>query len=86
MQHRLKVSHIGSKGHRLRDLGARGCGLVGHPAYYRRFGFEIVRGLAQDGVPEEVFLVLSFDGHIPHGSVECHAGFAADGSQEDDSP
>jgi predicted N-acetyltransferase YhbS len=24
---------------RLRDLGARGCCLVGHPQYYRRFGF-----------------------------------------------
>ena len=30
---------------RLRDLGARGCCLVGHPLYYRKFGFENVAGL-----------------------------------------
>ena len=31
---------------RLKALGARGCCLVGHPAYYRRFGFENIRGLS----------------------------------------
>ncbi len=66
---------------RLRDLGARGCCLVGHPSYYRSFGFENIRGLIHEGVPEEVFFVLPFDGHFPHGSVAFHAGFAADGSQ-----
>ena len=30
---------------RLKDLGARGCCLVGHPEYYRRFGFQNIRGL-----------------------------------------
>ena len=64
---------------RLKDLGARGCCLVGHPAYYRRFGFQNVRGLVCDEVPEEVFFVLSFDGHVPQGTVEFHAGFRAGG-------
>jgi putative acetyltransferase len=61
---------------RLKDLGAQGCCLVGHPKYYRRFGFQNVRGLVCDGVPEEVFFALSLDGHIPQGIVEFHVGFS----------
>lgn len=65
---------------RLKDLGARGCCLVGHPGYYGRFGFQNnVRGLGCEGVPEEVFFALSFDGHIPQGTVEFHQAFAAGG-------
>jgi putative acetyltransferase len=67
---------------RLKALGARGCCLVGHPEYYRRFGFQNIRGLVHEGVPEEVFFVLSLDGNIPQGSVEFHVGFEADGQQE----
>jgi len=66
---------------RLKRLGARGCCLVGHPAYYRRFGFENIRGLVHEGVPEEVFFALSFDGLIPRGSVEFHEGFKASDQQ-----
>ena len=64
---------------RLRDLDAHGCCLVGHPDYYRRFGFRNIRGLVHEGVPEEVFFALSLDGHIPQGIVEFHVGFKADG-------
>ena len=67
---------------RLKDLGAGGCCLVGHPEYYRRFGFRNVRGLVCEGVPEEVFFALSFDGHTPRGSVAFHEGFKADGQPE----
>ena len=49
---------------RLKGFGARGCCLVGHPDYYRRFGFQNIRGLVHEGVPEEVFLALAFDGRI----------------------
>lgn len=63
---------------RLKALGARGCCLVGHPGYYRRFGFQNVRRLACAGVPNEVFFALSFDGRMPQGTVEFHAGFKAD--------
>ena len=66
---------------RLKNLGAKGCCLVGHPQYYRKFGFENVAGLVLDGVPHEVFFALSFDGHFPHGSVTFHEGFKADGPQ-----
>jgi putative acetyltransferase len=64
---------------RLRKLSAKGCCLVGHPQYYRKFGFENVTGLVHEGVPQEVFFALSFDGHTPQGTVTFHNGFKADG-------
>ena len=64
---------------RLKELKAQGCCLVGHPDYYRQFGFENVSGLAHAGVPPEVFFALSFDGPVPRGTVEFHDGFKADG-------
>jgi putative acetyltransferase len=66
---------------RLKDLDAKGCCLVGHPQYYRKFGFENVAGLVHEGVPQEVFFALSFDGHVPQGNVMFHEGFKADGSR-----
>ena len=66
---------------RLKELGAKGCCLVGHPQYYRKFGFENVTGLVVAGVPEEVFFALSFDGSFPQGNVTFHEGFKADGQQ-----
>ena len=71
---------------RLKDLNAQGCCLVGHPDYYRKVGFENTSGLVHEGVPQEVFLALSFEGHIPQGTVAFHEGFKADGQQgaEDD--
>jgi putative acetyltransferase len=64
---------------RLKALGARGCCVVGHPDYYRKFEFENVSGLVYEGVPREVFFALSFDGHVPQGTVTFHEGFQADG-------
>lgn len=64
---------------RLKRMGARGCCLVGHPAYYRRFGFAPVPGLVLEGVPPEVFMALSFDGVFPRATVSFHEGFAAQG-------
>jgi putative acetyltransferase len=68
---------------RLKDLNAQGCCLVGHPDYYRKLGFNNMSGLVHEGVPQEVFLALSFEGHPPHGTVTFHEGFKADGQQED---
>jgi len=67
---------------RLKDIHAQGCCLVGHPEYYRKFGFKNVPGLVYEGVPPEVFFALSFDGHTPQGTVAFHEGFKADGRQE----
>jgi putative acetyltransferase len=67
---------------RLKGLNAQGCCLVGHPDYYRKFGFKNMPGLEHEGVPQEVFLALSFDRHTPRGTVTFHEGFRADGQQE----
>jgi putative acetyltransferase len=67
---------------RLKDMNAQGCCLVGHPDYYRKFGFSNMSGLVHVGVPQEVFFALSFDGHTPQGTVAFHEGFKADGQQE----
>lgn len=64
---------------RLKVMKARGCCLVGHPDYYRKFGFENMPELVLEGVPPEVFFGLSFDAHVPHGAVTFHDGFKADG-------
>lgn len=64
---------------RLKRIGASGCCLVGHPEYYRRFGFRNLRGLVLPGVPEEVFFALTFNDPVPQGTVEFHEAFKADG-------
>ena len=66
---------------RLKGMGARGCCLVGHPGYYSKLGFKNVPGLAHDGVPPEVFFVMSFDGRTPQGTVAFHEGFKGQGEQ-----
>jgi len=63
----------------LKGLNAKGCCLVGHPDYYRKLGFKNVSGLVHEGVPQQVFLAMSFDGQIPQGTVNFHDGFKADG-------
>jgi len=63
---------------RLKDMNAKGCCLVGHPDYYRKFGFKNMPELVLEGVPREVFFALSFDGNTPHGTVAFHDGFKAD--------
>ncbi len=67
---------------RLKRLNAQGVCLVGHPEYYRKFGFRNVPELVLEGVPQEVFFALSFDGNIPRGTVTFHEAFKADGRQE----
>ncbi|MFE8034295.1 GNAT family N-acetyltransferase [Thiohalocapsa marina] len=64
---------------RLKRMQARGCCLVGHPEYYRRFGFENCPQLVFEGVPPEVFFAVSFDGTMPRGTVAFHKAFAAVG-------
>ena len=64
---------------RLKDLHARGCCLVGHPDYYRQFGFRNAPGLALEGVPSEFFFALPFDGPMPQGTVTFHEAFGATG-------
>jgi putative acetyltransferase len=63
---------------RLQVMGAQGCCLVGHPDYYRQFGFRNPPELVLEGVPPEVFFALPFDGRMPCGTVAFHEGFGAD--------
>jgi putative acetyltransferase len=62
---------------RLKAMDARGCCLVGHPEYYRKFGFVNPPELVLEGVPPEVFFALAFDGQASRGSVAFHDGFMA---------
>ena len=67
---------------RLKALNARGCCLVGHPDYYRKFGFKTAPGLVLEGVPPDVFLALTFDRHLPQGTVTFHQAFTADAGHD----
>ncbi len=63
----------------LKELGGQGCTLVGDPNYYRRFGFQNYPQLVHEGVPQEVFLSLTFTEKVPQGIVMFHEGFLANG-------
>lgn len=60
-----------------RDLAARGCVLVGEPAFYGRFGFESRPALSMAGVPQEFVLALALDGSPAAGTIIHHAAFDA---------
>lgn len=63
----------------LKNMGGRGCALVGDPDYYQRFGFKNYPQLIHEGIPQELFLVLPFTEKIPEGTVVFHEGFWAKG-------
>ena len=63
----------------LKDMGGKGCALVGDPNYYKRFGFKNYPELVHDGVPQEVFLALPFNEKVPQGTIVFHEGFLANG-------
>ena len=67
---------------RLRSLNAQGCCVVGHPDYYKKFGFRNIAGLIHEGVPQEVFFALSFSGNTPQGVVTFHEAFTANADIE----
>jgi len=62
---------------RLKDLGARGCVVLGDPSYYRRFGFESDPVLRLTDVPSEYFQRLVIDGEPPQGAVNYQPAFLA---------
>ena len=61
----------------LKNMGGKGCALVGDPNYYKRFGFRNYPELIHDGVPQEVFLALPFSEKVPQGTIVFHEGFLA---------
>ena len=60
----------------IRSLGAKGCVLVGDPAYYNRLGFRHNPALAMEGVPPENLMCLPMGEQIPQGQVTHHAAFS----------
>ncbi|NLH16857.1 MAG: N-acetyltransferase [Phycisphaerae bacterium] len=62
---------------RIRGLKAKGCALVGDPAYYRRFGFRSDPRCTMDGVPQKVVQILPFGKRVPNGNLIHHEAFNA---------
>ena len=60
---------------RLRERGARGCVLIGDPAYYARFGFENRAGLTYCGLPQDYVLRLVITPPAPVGEIHYHPAF-----------
>lgn len=62
----------------LRARGAAGCILIGDPAFYRRFGFELSPEHVPRDEPPEYFMVNRFAGPLPTGPFEFHGAFYGD--------
>jgi putative acetyltransferase len=64
---------------RLKQDGAKGCVVLGAPAYYHRFGYENDPALRYEGAPADHFMRLRLDAAaaMPEGCVTYHAGFDA---------
>lgn len=65
---------------RLKAMGAKGCGLIGHPGYYGRFGFINAPGVIFPHAPPEAVFALAFDGRYPQGEIGFHSAFGATGA------
>lgn len=61
----------------LRRQHARGCVLLGEPAYYHRFGFRAEPALVLPGVPAGYFQALCLQPPLPQGEVRYSPAFEA---------
>ena len=59
----------------LQEQGAHGIGVVGDPAYYERFGFQHLPGLAPVGPDAVYFRAIAFGGPAPRGVVSYASAF-----------
>ena len=62
---------------KLRQIGAKGCVVLGEPEYYGRFGFRADKALSFPGPPPEYFQALRFADDSAHGEVRYHRAFSA---------
>ncbi len=62
----------------LKNMNAKGCVVLGDPAYYRQFGFESDYNLRFGNIPFGPFQRLPFNGQSPTGVVVYHSAFDAD--------
>jgi putative acetyltransferase len=60
---------------RIEELSARGCVVLGDPAYYGRFGFRSDPDLRFADAPAEYFQRLVIDGEPPRGVIDYHPAF-----------
>ena len=63
----------------LKEMGGKGCALVGDPNYYKRYGFKNYPEFIHESVPQKVFLSLPFNEKVPQGTITFHEGFLAKG-------
>lgn len=63
----------------LRRAGARGCVVLGEPAYYARFGFGPAGDIVFPQAPPDALMALPFGEHAPRpaGALRYHASFYA---------
>ncbi len=61
----------------LADRGAKGCILVGDPAFYSRLGFASSAETTMQGVPPEYLLSKSFAGGLAKGEIAFSPAFGA---------
>lgn len=61
----------------LRGRQAGGCVVLGDPAYYTRFGFQVEAGLVLADVPPEYFMAIALAGAMPAGTVLYSEAFNA---------
>ncbi len=66
----------------LRLIDAKGCVLVGDPAFYTRFGFASEAALTLAGVPQEYVLSLPLGSACARGEISFHAAFQAVGPSQ----
>lgn len=67
----------------LQEQGARGCVVLGDPAYYARFGFRATPGFTLTGAPDGAFQALAFDASIQTGGeVALHPVFGPSPTQD----
>lgn len=61
---------------RLKAQAICGVGVVGNPAYYERFGFAVLPGLAPDGAEAEYFRAMVWAEPAPQGVVRYASAFS----------
>jgi putative acetyltransferase len=65
----------------LKEIGGKGCALVGNPDYYKKFGFKNYPEIIHEGIPQEFFLILPFNNKfnkkIPQGIMRFDESFKA---------
>ncbi len=62
---------------RLKERGAKGCVVLGDPAFYARFGFESDPALTYRGVPSRYVQRLVVTPPAPSGEITYHPAFEA---------